>query len=167
MTHRVRPCPANGFAQPPLLGVFAPPSAVSTLSPSASSALPMPGRCNRHRLATTTAPRSWPKTTQDNIKTEVGYLECHRTVNNGASSAARWFRGSEVRRFDAGAKDGGNHGLCLHGADLMGMDTAERRSDGAPAGGPQATGGERHLGDRAWMAPAGVRTASPCSGQGR
>lgn len=166
MTHRVRPCPADGFAQPPLLGVFAPPSAVGTLSPSAGSAGPPQlapaGDHNRTALQA-----------QDNIKTEIGHLEYpqHGTHRHqldwfGGSKVQR-FKGSEVQRFDAGAKDGGNHGLCLHGADLMGMDTAERRSDGAPAGGPQATGGERHLGDRAWMAPVGIRTASPCSGQGR
>lgn len=161
MTHRVRPCPADGFARSPLLDVFALPSAVGARSSATGSAMPESNRRNKHRLATTTAPRSRLKTTQDNIKAKVGHLECPQHGKH-----RRQFGGSMVQRFDAGAKDGGNHGLCLHGADLMGMDTAERRSDGAPAGGPQATGGERHLGDRAGMAPAGVRTASPCSGQG-
>lgn len=91
---------------------------MGTLSPSAGNAMPVPGRGNRHRLATTTAPISRLKTTQNNIKAKVGTLSAHKTVNTGG--------GSMVQRFDAGAKDDGNHSLCLHRADLMGMGTTER-----------------------------------------
>lgn len=53
---------------------------------------------------------------QDNIKAEVRHLgppqHCKHRHQLG------WLDDSEVRRFDAGAKDGGNHGLYLHGANL-------------------------------------------------
>ncbi len=117
MTHRVWPCPTDGFAQPPLLDVFALPSAVGTLSPSAGSAgSPQQAPAGDHNRAALQA--------QDNIKTEIEHLEC--TQHGKHRHQLGWFRGSEVQRFggsevqrsDADAKDGGNHGLCLHGADL-------------------------------------------------
>lgn len=159
MTHLVRPCPADGFARPLLLGVFAPPSAVGALSPSTGSAMPMPGCCNRHRLATTTVPRSRLKTIS---RQRSGTLSACSTVNTGTSSAVQRFRGSMLAPRVVATMA---YACTGQSSDRNG-DSREMMSGGAPAGGPQATGGERRLGDRATMAPAGIRTASPCSGQG-
>ncbi|AXV35448.1 hypothetical protein BFW41_16485 [Aeromonas hydrophila] len=87
---------------------------MGTLSPSAGGAeSPQQAPAGDHNPAALQA--------QDNIKTEIEHLECHRTVHTGtnsAGSAVRRFGGETEKQFDAGAKDGSNHGLCLHGADL-------------------------------------------------
>ncbi|GJC04374.1 hypothetical protein KAM385_14030 [Aeromonas hydrophila] len=119
MTHLVWPCPAGGFARPLLLDVFALPSAVGTLSPSAGSAMPIPGRCNRHRLATTTAPIPRLKTTQDNIKAKVGHLECppHGTHRHQLG----WFGGSASQRFRGpmlAPRMAATMEVCLHAASI-------------------------------------------------
>ncbi len=96
MTHSVWPCPADGFARPLLLGVFALPSAVRARSSATGSAMPESNRRNWHRLVTTTAPISRLKTIS---RQRSGTLSACSTVNTGTSSAVQRFRGSEVQRF--------------------------------------------------------------------